>query len=339
MISRSRKQPDLLTKALRHAAQTAIAKLTDQHAFEPGAAAAFVAPLSAEALLDDVPRSARGLAIFMSPERALFVAMPITMGPAVEVGTRADLLRLLPALVDDIEFFAVTIDKKGAQLFRGSRFDFEVVPVPDMPGSIDDALWYIRREPMLNRQGSGTLHGAGGGQDLRKDDVRQYIHLIDKAITPVLNGAESPLVVFGVEYEAAMFINHTHYRHTLDIAISGSPESLSAEELHQRSWEYVRSLAHSAAGDALERLRRLDGTGKTATDPDDVVTASLNGSVSDLLVARSATDPDETLPAATDRRHRAVDAVNEGFRHRARIHVVDDDELPGGINVAAVLRY
>ena len=213
-------------------------------------------------------------------------------------------------MVDDIEFFAVTIDKKGAQLFHGSRFAFDVVPVPDMPGSIDDAMWYVRREPMLVRQGPGAMHGAGGGQDLRKDDVRQYIHMIDKAIAPVLTGVEAPLVVFGVEYEAAMFINHTHYRHTVDIAVSGSPESMSAEELHRRSWEHVRSLAHASAADALERLRRLDGTGKTATDTDDVVTASSNGSVSDLLVARSATDCDAVSVdgghVASQRRHRCA---------------------------------
>lgn len=328
-----------LTKALRHAAQTAVARLTEQHDVEPAAAAEWVAPLSAELLLDDVPRSARGLAVFLSPGREFHLALPLSVGPAVEVGEGVDLLRLLPALVDDIEFFALTIDKKGAQLFRGSRFDFTVVPVPDMPGSIEDALWYIRREPVLNRHGSGVLHGAGGGQDLRKDDVRQYIHLIDKAITPVLNGAEAPLVVVGVEYEAAMFINHTHYRHTVDIAISGSPESMSAEELHQRSWDYVQSQAHLSAADALERLHQLDGTGKTATGPDEVVAASHDGSVSDLLVARSATDADETPPTSVAGRQSIVAAVNEGFRHRARIHVVDDDSLPGSIRVAAVLRY
>jgi Bacterial archaeo-eukaryotic release factor family 3 len=326
-----------LTKALRHAAQTAINRLTHEHGVEPGAAAEWVAPLLADSVLENVSSSVRGLAVFMSPGRAVHLALPVEIGPAVEVGDRVDLLRLLPAFVDDIEFFALTIDKKGARLFRGSRFEFHSVPVLDMPGSIDEALWYIRREPVLNRQGSGVLHGAGGGQDLRKDDVRQYIHLIDKAITPALNGARAPLVVFGVEYEAAMFINHTHYRHTVEIAVSGSPESMSNDELHQQSWEFVQSQVQTS-DEALERLRRLDGTGKTATDPSDVVAASSSGSVSDLLVARSLTDAGEIPPPASGR-SAIVSAVNESFRHRARIHVVDDDALPGGVSVAAVLRY
>ncbi len=326
-----------LTKALRHAAQTATTKLTQQHDVERGAAAEWVAPLVAETMLENVSSSTRGLAVFLSSERVVHLALPVEVGPAVEVGAGVDLLRLLPAFVDDVEFFALTIDKKGARLFSGSRFEFHSVPVLEMPGSIDEALWYIRREPVLNRQSSGILHGAGGGQDLRKDDVRQYIHLIDKAITPALHGAQAPLVVFGVEYEAAMFINHTHYRHTVDIAVSGNPESMSNDELHQRSWEFVQSQVQSA-GDALERLRRLDGTGKTATDPHEVVAASKNGSVSDLLVARSLTNAGEIRsPAAA--RSTVVTAVNESLRHRACIHVVDDDALPGGAPLAAVLRY
>jgi hypothetical protein len=206
-----------------------------------------------------------------------------------------------------------------------------------MPGAIEDALWYIRREP--NRQGAGAAHPTGAGtQDLRKDDVRQYIHLIDKAITPALNGADGPLVVVGVEYEASMFINHTHYRHTIDIPISGSPDSMHLDELHRRSWEFVRS-QDRAASNALEALRRLAGTGKTAADSDEVVVASHNGAVRDLLVARTTTDGGDAARASAEDRRNIVVAVNEGLLHQVHIHIVDDDALPGGVHVAAVLRY
>lgn len=336
-IDFSRPQPaQTITKALRHAAQVASATLIAEHGLQPGAAAEFVAPLVAESLLDDVPTSARGLAVFLSPGRALHVSLPTEVGPAVDVGDHLDVLRLLPVFVENIEFFAITIGKKGAQLFRGSRFDFKPVEVEGMPDSIEEALWYIRREP--NRHGPGAIHGTGGGaQDLRKDDVRQYIHLIDKAIAPTLNGADEPLVVIGVEYEAAMFINHTHYRHTVDIPISGSPDSMQQDELHRRSWAFVRSQDRAASA-ALDQLRQLAGTGKTATDTDEVVAVSRSGSVSDLLVARSATEGETTNGSAVERRRIAASVI-ESLRHRSRIHIVDDDDLPDDTRVAAVLRY
>ena len=329
---------DSVTKALRLAAKEATTMLTSDHAVNSDEAAAFVAPLLQTSLVHGLPRSAQGLAMFLSPKRVLNLPLPVSAGPAVQVGDRADLLRLLPAVIDDQVYFTLTIDKKGAQLFRCSRFEFRPVPVPEMPGSIDEALWYIRREPVMNRSGSGVLHGAGGGEDLRKDDVRQYIHLIDKAITSALHGAEAPLVVIGVEYEAAMFINQTHYRNTADVAISGSPESMPADELHRRSWEFVQALPQANIG-AIERLRQLVGTGKTATDPDEILTAGRAGSVGELLVARSATRMGETPPTLATGRPMVVAAVNDALRHRSRIHLVDDDTLPLGVRVAAVLRY
>lgn len=335
----SRPQPtEAMKKALRRLAQIASTKLTIVHGLGHGSAAAFVAPLLDESILDDVPVASRGLAVFLSADSMRKLPLPMPVGPAIEVGDHPDLLRLLPAFVDDVEFFALTIGKNGAQLFRGRRFEFEPVIVPDMPGSIDDALWYIRREPVRNRDGAGVLHGSGGGEDLRKDDVRQYLHLIDKAITPILGGGENPLVIIGVEYEAAMFINSTHYRHTVAIPVVGSPETMPVNELHSRSWKLVQS-GDTSAAEAVSRLHQLAGTGETATARDDLIAAGESGSVRDLLVARSVVD-DTGAPSPVDADRPAVVAiVNECLRHRATIHLVDDASVAGDLGIAAVLRY
>jgi hypothetical protein len=335
----SRPQPTEPTfRALRRLAQIGSARLVAEFGLAPAAASSLVAPMLDESILDGVPATSRGLAVFLSADREMHFGLPITVGPAIEIGDRLDILRLLPAVVDDVDFFALTIAKKGARLFRGSRFEFEVVAVPDMPDSMEDALWYIRREPIRNRQVSGVSHGAGGGEDLRKDDLRQYIHLIDKALTPVLRGVDAPLVVIGVEYEASMFINNTHYRHTVDVPVQGSPESMPTAELHRRALAFVESRAH-ATTDAVKRLDELAGTGKTATDPIELVTASQNGLVSELLVARSVVADDDARPLRADERPPLVTTVNECLRHRATIHIVDDHFLPNDVRIAAILRY
>lgn len=334
----ARPQPtEPIFQALKRLAQLASTTLIDRYRITQGAATDMVSPLVDVRVLDEVPANSRGLAVFVSADDSLIVHLPIAVGPAVEVGHKPDLLRLLPAFVGDVDYFALTIDKKGAQLYRGGEFEFETVPVADMPGSIEDALWYIKREPVRTRVGSGMMHGSGGDEDLRKDDLRQYLHLVDKAITPVLNGTRAPLVVIGVEYEAAMFINHTHYRHTIDIPVAGSPEAMSLDELHRRSWDFVRSRS-SVTDDAVARFRQLAGTGRTVTDLDQLVSASRDGQVDELLVARSATD-EAASPVPAAQRPAAVKAVNESIRHRSRIHIVDDESLPGDARVAAILRY
>jgi hypothetical protein len=112
---------------------------------------------------------------------------------------------------------------------------------------------------------------------------------------------------------------------------------LVPSELHRRCSDVVGALSRSA-DEAVERFGHLAGTGRTATDPDELSAASSIGSVSELLVARSAT-VDADTPMSAEMRRTVVAAVNECLRHRATIHVVDDGLLPGGLRVAAVLRY
>jgi hypothetical protein len=326
------------TRAVRHVAQMAAARLTAEHDMDPGGAAIFVAPMIDGALLDGVPLSSRGLAMFVSSEHCEAMPLPLAVGPAVETGDRLDLLRLLPMLCGNFQFYTVTIDQKGAHVYHGDRFEFAPVHIDALPGSIEDTLWYIRREPILNRHGSGVIHGAGGGQDLRKDDVRQFIHLIDKAVTTELDGSEAPLVVVGVDYEAAMFINHTRYRHAVKPAVLGSPDSMPIAEIHRRSWELVRAQDDAGAA-VLRQFYKLAGTGKTAIAPNDIVAASEQGVVRQLLVAASATDGGQTPALTAAERHTIVLAVNQALMHKADIHIVDDASMPDGARVGAVLRY
>ena len=327
-----------LARALKHAAQVASARLVAEHGLDSTAAAAFVAPMTDLALRDAVPQSALGLAVFASSARIEHVALPLAVGPAVEIGDQIDLLRMLPAYADDVAFFALTIDQKGAHLYQGGKFEFERLSIPQMPGPLDDELWYIRREPILNRHGSGVIHGAGGGEDLRKDDVRQYLRLVDKAIAPRLSGSGDPLIVVGVEYEAAMFVNHTRYRAVVDSPVLGSPDTLPLDEIHRRCWERAWSAARPDRA-ALERLGEFVGTGRAPIDPAEVLAACRLGAAGELLVARSATDGGERAPMSDGQRRAIVAAVNEGLRREARIHVVDDETLPDGALVAALLRF
>jgi Bacterial archaeo-eukaryotic release factor family 3 len=325
-----------IERALRQAAQAASAKLANDYGLDQAAVEAFLAPLVDEQVLADVPTSARSLAVFLSWERSHHLSVRSELGTTVEIGDRPDLLPLLASMNGDTDYYCLTIDKKGAELFRGSHFAFEPVVVPGMPGSIGDALWYIRREPMLERTASGMAYSSGSGKDLRKDDVRQFLHLIDQAIAPTLNGSDAPLVVVGVEYEASMFINSTRYRHVVHQPILGNPDNLTRADIERRSWELAQAQSTGAA-DVVAHFNELAGTGKTSCDPHEVANASEQGFVRHLLIAESAASTASTL--TPDDHRTVVTAVNECLRHHADVHIIDDTMLPTGTHIAAILRY
>lgn len=328
-------RPDLDTLQLKAAVQWAQEALVNDHGLEAAAAASLLAPLG-EAI-NEPPVPGHGLAWFAGPDRAVRIDVPGTTESAVEIGDAADTLRLLPYLTIGPEYYVLTVSQNHARVFKANRISIEPIQVKDLPSSMEDALWYIEREPTFERHGSGAMHASGGGQQYRKNDIHQYLHYIDKAIGAALAGSHAPLVVMGVGYEAAMFINESHYRHVVPTPVSGNPDALDLETIHAKSWELV-SAHDERAQAAASRARALAGTGKAVTDPAEIVAAAQAGTVDALVVARSLTGG-ERQGTLDPIRAELSTALSFSLAYGATAHVVDDDQLPAGAVAAAVLRY
>jgi hypothetical protein len=329
-----RSEPD--PAALKSAAQWSEESLVNDHGLDPAAAAAILAPLMGAALAPAAP--SRGAAWFLAPGRATCIALPSNVGPAVQIGTAPDTLRLLPFVSDAPVYYVLALSQRRVRLFRASRFDIEPIAVPDMPKGLDDDLWYVQRDTSFNRHGSGAMHAAGATPDDAKDLVHQYMHHVDRALAPVLAESHAPLVVVGIGYEAAMFINESHYRHIVETPVVGNADSLDVATIHARSWEIVDALP-GAAQAASARAKDLAGTGRAVTDPSEIATAATNGAVEQFLVARSLTDGSPVQGRLDDERARYATALNAAVATGAMAFVVDDADLPAGAMAAAVLRY
>jgi hypothetical protein len=312
------------------------AALVADHGLDRAAAAAVLAPLS-EAIPASLP-SRRGAAWFLAPGRATCMSLPAPVELAVEIGDVADSLCLLPYLGNGPEYYVVAISQHRVRVFRCSHYEIEPVQVPQLPKSLEDALWYVQREPTFERHGSGTVHASGGGQQYHKDDIHQFLHLVDKALAPMLVGSHAPLVVMGVGYEASMFINESHYRHVVPTPLSGNPDTADVATIHQRSWDLIGSQP-GPAGAAAARVRELLGTGRAVTDFDEIASAAANGAVDALVVARSMTEPGDRRGSMSPQRSQLARAVNAALAAGGHAYVVEPGELPTGAMAAAVLRY
>jgi hypothetical protein len=327
---------DLGRIELKSALQWAEESLVSEHGVARGAAAALLDPASLPA--PDAGESYRGAVWFLAPGHAECITVNGPVGPAVSIGPALDTLGLLPFLPDRSGYHVLAFSQNLVRVFRCDRYDIEPVVVRDMPASLDDALWYIRREPTFERHGSGAMHASGGGAQFHKEDVKQYVHLIDEALAPVLVGSRAPLVVMAVEYEAAMFANETRYRSVVPTAVAGNPDLLDPGVIHDRTWDVVRRLP-GAVQTALARAGELAGTGQLLTDFAEIGAAAEHGAVADLLVARSFAEVPHSNGVLAADRATLAQAVQAAARAGADVYAVDGGELPGGATAVAVLRY
>lgn len=329
-------RPDTDPTHRKAALQWAQDALVNAHGLSSSAAAAVLAPL-ADAVA--TPTSGGDEAWFAAPGHHARIPLPEHTEEIVSVGQVPDVLRLLPHLLSGPDYYVLTISQNHAQLFRANKYSITPVDVPELPKSLEAALWYIKREPTLERHGSGAAHTSGGGQQLHKDDIAQYLHLVDRAVTATLADSHAPLVVMGVGYEASMYINTTHYRHVVHTAVAGNPDHMDASHIHERSWA-VMAAQPGPAQAAAEKARDLAGTGRAVIDTAEIAESAGRGAIDQLLVSSALTNGAPFRGSLDAERTALSRAVVTAMSTGARVHVVAPEELPTGARAAAaVLRY
>jgi hypothetical protein len=296
-----------------------------------------------------------GLALFLAPGFAAEVIVDAPVEPLATTGDEFTIGSLLYALESSPTCYVLTVGAENVTLLRLDRTRWSRCEVPDLPDSVDEALWYERVERMSSSHAGGPVgggglsiigHGSGAQDEDRKDRLTRFFQKVDDAVVQFLHGdVTTPLVVAGTAPSVARY-QHVTRHHQVIAAPVGSPEELTTRELHTRIEELIEPLLAKSDDTLLGRLAASLGTGLAATALDEMLGATAQGRVSDLLVASTtprwgrSTQPAELL---AEWEPGAIDLVNgiicEAWRHGALLHRVMPDQLPDGSPLAALYRY
>jgi Bacterial archaeo-eukaryotic release factor family 3 len=311
----------------------------------------------AEALLDRpvVAEHSGGVALFLAPGFVAEHVIETPVGPLATTGRRFTVGPLLASVAQAPRCYVLTVGADNVALFKVDGSHWSECDVPDLPESVEQALWYERVERMSSAHSGGPVgaaglstigHGSGAQDEDRKRRLSRFFQKVDSAVIDFLRDEpEAPLIVAGTARSVAGY-QHVTRHHRVVAAAVGSPEELTASELHHRVEALHDSMLPDAESVLFGRLSQSLGTGLASTDLDEVRQACAEGRVGDLLVActspRWTPDgrPDELLEAWEPD---AVDIVNEtiveAWLHGTAVHRVAADRLPGAVPVAALYRY
>jgi hypothetical protein len=303
-----------------------------------------------------------GLAVFLSRELCRSYRLPIDFEVLVVVAERFHIKPLLPLLSGDGQFYVLALSQDEVRLLQGTRYSVSEVDLRDLPESLAEALRWddperqlqfhtSTRAPSSRGKRPAAFHGHGVGANDAKENILRYFHRIDHALRDLLRDERAPLVLAGVDYLLPIYGEASTYPHLLRQGVEGSPESLSAKELHERAWAIVHPLFRAAQNEAAARYSQLAGagSGQTCNDLRKGVPAAYQGRVETLFVALGVQrwgcfDPDTNVTQL----HEEVQAGDEDLLDFAAIHTllnggtvyaVDLDKVPGRSLLAAVLRF
>jgi hypothetical protein len=296
---------------------------------------------------------ADGLAIFVRPGWFRAFRLPIRFAELASVGERFHVKPLLPYFAADGRFFVLALSQNQVRLLEGSRHSVDDVELGHVPESLAEALRYDdpERELLLHVTGGGRgaraiFHGHGAGDEVDKERLGRFYRLVDRGIGELLRGRHAPIVLAGVEYGTAIYREVSSYPALEPEVITGNPDHMSAEDLHERAWSIVEPRFRRTLEDDLARFRELDGTGLTARELVEVLQAAREGRAEVVFAAldeerwgtlteHGADVHDQRKPGDED----LIDAaVVAGLRTGARIHVLPSADLPA-TTAASILRY
>ncbi len=303
-----------------------------------------------------------GLAVFLTRGKLSHYCLPLEFDELVVVTDRFHIKPLLRLFSGDGRFYVLALSQKHVRLLHGTRHTVSEVSVKDLPQGLADALKYDNLEKQLqlhspgggNRAGRPAVyHGHGDvGVDDSKDNIRRYFRQIDQGLREVLRQEPAPLVLAGVDYLLPLYRDVNSQPHVLEQGITGNPDGLSAEHLHDQAWAVVEPYFATAQEEAVAHYRQLAGTGRTSRDLRRIVPAAHEGRVNSLFVALGVQrwgtyDPDAGDVSVHDERRVGDEdlldlAAVQTLLHAGSVYAVDPDLVPDEDThgpVAAVFRY
>ncbi len=286
---------------------------------------------------------ARSLAAFATPDTLTTFRLPNRLVNLVEVSDRFHLKPLLRSVTFPQVAFVLALAQNSVRLLEVvADLEPAEVAVPDLPASAAAAVGLSSikgRAPRRKIQGSE-------GQKVR---LHQYSRQIDRALRPLLNGLDVPLILAAAEPLDSIFRSVNTYPQLAPMTISGNPEATPDADLVLSARSVLDQL-HASQLQALHELyQRRGAEGRAAQDIADVARAATRGAVEVVFV-----DIDEVIPGSVDETTGALtlgatdDAASYGvvdeiaqrlWLSGGRVLAVRRDDVPGRNSVAAILRY
>ena len=312
-----------------------------------GAPTSDLAPIEDETadLIDDDTfwrYQARSLAAFVTPQSLITFRLPNRLLSTVEVSDRFFVKPLLRTVTFPQVAFVLALAQGSVRVIEitADAGPWEV-RVADLPTDVASA---VGKASIADRAPSGRIQGSEG----QKIRMRQYARLVEQALRPLLAGGDMPLILACTEPMDSIYRSVNSYPGLAPTTIAGNPEAASDVELSAAARTVLDELYQQELASLRELWELRTGQERTLNDVAEVARAATFGAIDSVLVDIDDRTPgtidDHTgtvtfAPAGTSNYGVVDEIARRVWLNSGRVLAVRRDDIPGGREVAAILRY
>jgi hypothetical protein len=300
-----------------------------------------------------------GLAVFAGKDFFRVYQLPFTVSEAVYVGERFHLREMLTYFVGAGRFYILAVSLAEPRFFTAGKYGIRELEIEGMPDGIEETLQYDdperqlqthTRRPEQQGQRQAEFHGHEGESNYLNEQSRRYYHELAKAVDNYLDDKNEPLVLFGLDRDAAGYREASSYPHLLEKAVTKNPDRLKGEEILSEALTAAEPEFSASRESSISRFKDMTGSDKVTRSIDVIPAAAVNSRVDTLFVNAGAEPvwgrvrPEQQVQELHEEKKAGdfdlIDkAVIETLRHGGNVYSVDPEAFPEADPVAAILRY
>lgn len=285
-----------------------------------------------------------GLAVFLDGSQVKSWRLPAAFKSVCHVADHFYMRPLCRLLQEDSRFYLLATHKDHVKLYSGSQWGLDEVTDADLPENLRAALNLDEYVSTLQYHSSGAgdkamFHGQGGSDpdNEKQDEIKQYYHHVDSALTPYLNKNPLPLLFAGVDYLFPIFKSTCSYNDLQEEWIKGSPEQMSPDDLHSEAWSILSKRFDTERGQLLEQLGNAIAKDLGSEDVSEICTAAEQGRVQTLLIGQATQLGAHMDEETTELAKQINEAVVATLRHGGDVYSIEEDCIDSPM--AAIMRY
>ncbi|HET6528154.1 MAG TPA: hypothetical protein VFG39_05330 [Balneolaceae bacterium] len=293
-----------------------------------------------------------GLAFFISDEYFDFFRIPHSPEQRLMIDNHFLITPLVPMISLEGTFCVLALSQKRVRLLRCTRTNVENVELDDTPLSMDEFRQYNVYEKNIytggNPRAQTAFQGWGDGS-YDRNDVENYLKIIENEVTSILRKWNDPLVLAGVKEVAALYKKINHYHRLMDQVVTGNPDPWSDDEIKKAGWEKIQSYFLKDMYEDMRRFGNLTDTEKQSENLTKIVEAAYYGKIDSLFVSLDGDswgwfDPDhDVVHHSAEPKNGEHDLINmaaiKTLTQSGNVYALDKDNMPNNASIAAIFRY